>query len=181
MHRVGIVGVVSHGLGVAVTTMLVAGCGPPTEPSGLGNGVPELTFVGLEQYNTPALVSQSGEPTLYQVTVDVTLVFRVADQLETLVVDLDGPTSGRRSHHEFDLGALAPGIEAATQGRWELRVPLTIPELGALQFGVMLIDRNANTSRAVQGSFTVESALGANDATQTQSTEAGTTTDIQAR
>ena len=178
MNRRCYPGAVSHGLGVLIATFLATGCGVPADPSGVADSVPELTFVGLEQYSTPALVSQSDEPTLYQLTVDVTVVFRSADRLETLIVDIDGPVSGRRSHHEFDLGALVPGIEDATQGRREVRVPLTIPELGTLQFSVTLVDHNTNMSRAVEGSFTVESALGANDTTQTQTTQGGTTTDF---
>lgn len=181
MSRGGLPAAVLQSLGVLATTILAAGCGTPADPTALDDSVPELTFVGVEQYNTPALVTPSGELTQYLVTVDVTVVFRFADRLETLIVDIDGPTSGRQSHNEFDLGVLAPGIEGATQGRWEVRVPLTIPELGALQFSVTLIDHSARTSRPVGGSFTVESALGANDTTQTQNTQVGTTVEVQGR
>jgi hypothetical protein len=115
------------------------------------------------------------------VTVDVTLVFRFADRPETLIVDIDGPASGRRSHNELNLAALAPEIAATTQGRSEVRVPLTIPELGALPFSVTLIDHTGAMSRAVEGSFTVQSELGANDTTQTQTTQVGTTTELSGR
>jgi len=156
--------------------MVAAGCGVPADPSGLDDSAPELTFVALDQYSTPALVTQSGEPTLYQVTVDVTVVFRFADQLGTLIVDIDAPASERLSHNQFDLGVVAPEIAAMTQGRSKVRLPLTIPELGALHFSVTMIDHSGKTSRAVEGGFTVQSALGANDSTQTQTTQVGITT-----
>jgi hypothetical protein len=174
-------GNVSHGLGVVITAMLVTACGVPPEPVGLDDRVPEVTFVALEQYSTPALVTQSGEPDLYHVTVDVTVTLRFADQLEVLIVDIDSPSSGRESHNQFDLTAVAPEIAAATQGRFEVRLPLTIPELGALQFSVTVIDRNGKTSRAVEGGFTVQSALGANDTNEAQNTEGMTTSEFQDR
>jgi hypothetical protein len=148
----------------------------PADPSGLDDSVPELTFVALDQFSTPVLVTQSDEPTLYQVNVDVTVVFRFADHLETLIVDFEGPASGRRSHNEFDLGVVAPEIGETTQGRSRVRLPLTIPELGALQFSVTMVDHSGKASRAVGGAFTVQSQLGANDTTQTQSTQVGTMT-----
>jgi hypothetical protein len=103
----------------------------------------------------------------------MTLAFRLADQLETMVVDLQSVESGRRTHNEFHLAAVAPGIAAVADGRWEVRVPLTIPELGALQFSVTLINHDGTMSRTVDGGYTVQATLGANDTTQTQAIQVG--------
>lgn len=166
-------------LGVLIVAMVAAGCGVPGDPSAHDSDAPELTFVALDQYSTPALVNPAGTPALYQVSVDVTVVFRFADHLETLVVDIDGPRSGQRSHNQFELGDVAPDIAAMTQGRAVIRLPITTPELGALQFSATLIDQGGRTSRAVEGGFTVQSVLGANDTSQTQTTQAGNTTTVQ--
>jgi len=174
-------GAVLQALGVVMSTILATGCGVPPDPAAPGDDVPELTFVSLEQFNTPELASQADEPTLYRVTVDVTLVFRFADGLETLIVEIGGPTSGRLIHHEFDLKTLVPGIEAVRQGRQVVRVPLTIPEFGALSFRVIVMDQLANSSGPVEGSFTVHSEVGASDTTQTQTTQVGIITEFQGR
>ena len=164
-------GVVSRGLGVLMTTIVAAaGCGVLADPSQPENSSLELTFVGLEQFSTPAPVAQPGGPSLYRVSVDVTLVFRFADGLETLIVEIDGPASGRQVNNEFDLHSLAPAIANQTQGREEVRVPLMVPELGALPFRVTVVDGSGTRSGAVQGSFTVQSDFGANDTNQTQTT-----------
>jgi hypothetical protein len=156
--------------------VLVCACGvSPDQPP--NDNTLELTLVLIDQYDSsPVLLTPPGEPPLYRVTADVTVAFRFANQLETLLVDLEDPVSGRRTHNEFDLTVVAPELAAMTNGREPVRVPLTIPELGTLQFSVTLINHDGTTSGAVEGGFTVQSTLGADDSSQTQTTQVGTTT-----
>lgn len=177
MYCAGLPRAVSHGVTVLVAGMLVSTCGVPPDQPETDDNVLELTFVDPRQYNTPSLVTAPGEPTLYRVTTDVTLVFRFADQLEILIVDLTGPQSGRHTHNEFNLAVLAPGIAAVTEGRWEIRVPLTIPELGALQFRVTVANHDGTMSREVAGGFTVQASFGADNTIQAKATQIGTTTE----
>lgn len=150
-----------------ITGVLVSACGLPAEQPGPEDPAAEFTFVAVHQYNTPVLLTASDEPAVYRVTADVTLAFRFADRLETLIVDLKGPVSGRSIHHEFDLAALAPEIASATEGRWEVRVPLLLPELGSLLFRMTLVDHAGAATGTIEGGFTVQSVLGAGNTTQT--------------
>jgi hypothetical protein len=152
----------------AVITTFVTACGQLVAPQGTDETTLEFTFADVRQFNTPVLVTGPDEPPLYRVTTDVSLVFRFADHLETLIVDLEGMTSGRGTHNEFDLTKLAPDITTATEGRWQVRVPLIIPELGGLQFSMVVVDSTGTRSGPVVGGFTVESQLGTGDTTQTQ-------------
>ncbi len=168
---------VSRGVTVLAAGILLSACGvSPDQPSSDENGL-ELTLVLIDQYNPPVPLTAPDEPPLYRVSADVTVVFRFADQLETLVVDLEDAASGRGTHNEFDLSVLAPELATATDGREEVRVPLTIPAVGVLRFSVTLINHDGTRSRAVDGTFTVQSTLGVSDTSQTQTTEVGGTTE----
>lgn len=168
---------VSRSGAAVVAALLVAACGVPPDQQLANDGGLELTLVLIDQYSSPVLTTGSDEPTLYRVSADITVVFRFADRLETLLVDLEGPVSGRRTHNEFDLTVLAPELSSARSGREEIRVPLMIPELGALRYSVTLRNQDGTTSGVVAGTFTVQSALGTSDTSQTQTTEVGTTTE----
>jgi hypothetical protein len=173
MSSAGLPWALSRGASVVVASLLVSACGAPLDQQGADDNVVELTLVLMDQYNTPVLLTVPSEPTLYRVSADVTLVFRFADQLDTLIVDVEDPQSGRVTHNEFDLAVVAPGIAAVTDGRWDLRVPLTIPELGVLQFSATLINHDGTMSRAIDGGFTVQASFGANNTTQTATTQVG--------
>jgi hypothetical protein len=173
----GVPRAVVRGVAAVAAGLLVAGCGVPPDQQLTDDGGLELTLVLIDQYNSPVLATGPDEPTLYRVSADITIVFRFADRLQTLLVDLEGPASGRRTHHEFDLTVLAPAVSSATSGNEEIRVPLIIPELGALQYSVTLVNQDGTSSGVVEGTFTVQSALGASDTSQTQTTEVGTTTE----
>jgi hypothetical protein len=163
MRCAGLPRTVSRGVTVLMAGILVSACGVPPDQASTDDTGLELTLVLIEQYNRPALLTAPGEPPSYRVTADVTLAFRFADKIETLLMDFEDPGSGSRTHNEFDLTTLAPGISDATEGRWDVRVPLTIPALGALQFRAWLIDQNGPTSDPDDGGFTVQEEIGIND------------------
>lgn len=159
--------------GFAAIIPLVTACGQLGQPQGADETAMEFTFADVRQFNAPVSLTGSDELPLYRVTTDVTLVFRFADRLETLIVDLESVASGRSTHNAFDLAQIAPDIATATEGRWQVRVPLVIPELGVLQFRMVLVDSTGTQSGTVVGGFTVQSELGASDTTQTQTTVSG--------
>lgn len=174
MSSGGLPWALSQGASVVAAGLLVSACGMPPEQQGADDNVVELTLVLMDQYDTPDLVTVPSEPTLYRVSADITLVFRFAEQPATLIVDIEDPRSGRVTHNEFDLAVVAPGIAAMTDGRWDdLRVPLMIPELGALQFSVTLVNHDGTMSRANDGAFTVQASFGANNTSQTATTQVG--------
>ncbi len=175
MSSAGLPWALSRGASVVAVSLVVWACGAPPEPQGAGDHGVELTLVLMEQYNTPDLLTVPGEPTLYRVSADVILQFRLADQLDTLSVEIVDPRSGRATSNQFDLAAVAPGIESVTNGRWDLRVPLTIPALGALRFSATLVNQDGTMSRPTDGGFTVQAAFGANNGTQTETTQTETT------
>src|SRR5574341_399074 len=101
MRCAGLPRTVSRGVIVLMTGIVVSACGvPPDQPSTDGAGL-ELTLVLIEQYSRPTLLTAPGEPTLYRVTADVTLAFRFADQIETFIMDLEDPDSGRGTHDDI--------------------------------------------------------------------------------
>lgn len=181
MSSAGLPWALSQGVTVVAASLLVSACGVPLDQRATDNNVVELTLVLMDQYNTPVLLTVPSEPTLYRVSADITLVFRFAEQPTTLRVDIEDLQSERVTHNEFDLAVVAPGIVAMTDGRWDdLRVPLMIPELGALQFSATLINHDGTMSRATDGRFTVQAEFGANDTTQTETTQVGIVTELSA-
>lgn len=152
-------------LDALVVAALTAACGTPPDLPASNAGIPELTFVGLTQYSTPVPLPD-GSASNHRVTVDVVLGFRSADAPSTVVLDIESPASGRTTHNELSLVSLNPDIVNASEGRWEMRAPVIVPDLGGLRFRSTLQDQRG-TSQAVEGDFTVQASLNASNTTQT--------------
>ena len=162
--------------GIVALCMGMSACGTLSDqPTSQAEGM-ELTWVYIEQHTIPGMANNPQQPSALLVTGDVTIVFRYADHPTTLVIDFSGK-SGQLTHNEIDLAALKPAIVEATEGRWKVRAPLEIPELGPLQFSAVLKDLLGRSSSAIGGSFTVEDGFGAGNGTQTsQDNTTGNTT-----
>lgn len=163
-------------IGVSVLLVALGGCGTAPDQMPAGAEQVELTFIGIDQFNTPVPVIDSQQPTLHLVTVDLRVVFRFAEHPRTMVIDFEG-LSGRRTHNELNLVALAPDIADATDGGWDMRAPVRIPELGALRFDAVLVEQSGRVSSVVGGGFTVESSFGGANSGQTSDGNLTTQTD----
>ncbi len=145
-------------VGIVALCLGMVACGtPPEQAASSAEGI-ELTRVDIVQYTPPTLVGDPQQSSVRLVTVDLTLVFRFADHPAALVIDFEDD-SLRRTHNELDLAALKPAILEATDGQWNLKAPVKIPDVGSLRYTAVLVDQSGGTSDPVGGSFTVENSF----------------------
>lgn len=150
-------------LGAALAGGLSA-CGGAWEGNSSSEASLQLTAVLLTQYaNPPTPVPGSEDLPARQVTVDVTLIFLAPEKPETLTLVFTG--SGGTSENRIDLTTTS--LADSTGGRRTFRTLITIPNLGALPFDAVLIDRAGASSATVSGWFTIADSLTVTQSGQT--------------
>ena len=140
----------------AALTVGLAACGGAWEGYSSSGVSLQLTAVWLEQYATlPSPVPGSEDLPARQVPVDVTLIFLAPEKPETLTLVFTG--SDGTSENRIDLTTTS--LADSPGGRPTFRTLITIPNLGALRFDAVLIDRAGGSSATVSGWFTVQDSL----------------------
>ena len=142
-------------MSVALTVGLSA-CGGAWEGYSSDAASLQLMAVWLKQYSwPPSPVPGFEDLPARQVTVDVTLIFLAPEKPETLTLVFTG--SEETSENRIDLTTTS--LADSTGGRRTFRTLITIPNLGALPFDAVLIDRAGASSATVSGRFTVVDSL----------------------
>ena len=156
----------------AALTVGLSACGGAWEGYSSSEASIQLTAVWLEQYaNPPSPVPGSEDLPARQVTVDVTLIFLAPEKPETLTLVFTG--SDGTSENRIDLTTTS--LADSTGGRRTVRTLITIPNLGALLFDAVLIDRAGASSATVSGRFTITDSLTVTQSSQSNESDEITT------
>ena len=143
----------------ALSVVLAVGlsaCGGAWQDYSASGASLQLTAVGLDQYaNPPYPVPGSEGLPARQVTVRVTLVFLAPEKPATLALVFTGSSGTTENRIDLTTTSLAD----SQGGRQAFLALVTIPNLGALPFDAVLIDRAGASSATVSGWFTITDSL----------------------